>query len=612
MECRLCYDSARTMTFPAKVFFSFLAAFALAAALLFSAAVGGERRAFSKMETGQVSGAFENVRRELERGADDVSRRVGLVAESEATMRMALDLTRPQPDYSIYANDATGASRTHALELVEFVAGDGTVISSTETIGATGQKEDWVAAASQATAGRAFLRRETTSGEPSIAQLAVHEIAVGSQKLFVVGGRLLDHRLLAALPLGPGMRTLLFVNASGNCDAQQLTDSGGAPASAGMAAEFLSRVCRNPAAGGETHSYADSVAHEDDYALPLAAPDGSVLGAVVIGYSTAPQLAEEQALWRRLWLALAVGLATGAAISYVSSSRLVKPLVRLARSARDIAALAPGARAEEKGGPEVIALAQALNQAAQRLAAERERLMQAERVAAWREMTRRITGEIELALDALAEAREKGDVSEGIAGFQRVLDRFREFGELLVLPVQSLKLNDVVRSVLRDQEPLFNPTVNDVTRPPVSPEVSLAEDLPLIRGDSAALSRALDTFLLYAVYSMPSGGTFVVRTERAPGFAVLRIEWPGPFPNDEEGARLFSSAPLKRPYAAALELASAQATITDHGGTVETVRGEQTSALVVRIPEEPAAPVAGAARGEPATVPGPASASPLA
>jgi hypothetical protein len=290
----------------------------------------------------------------------------------------------------------------------------------------------------------------------------------------------------------------------------------------------------------------------------------------------------------------------------------VKPLVRLARSARDIAALAPGARAEARGGPEVTALALALNQAAQKLAAERERLMQAERVAAWREMTRRITAEIESALDALAEARGSGDVTDGIAAFQRVLDRFREFGELLVLPVESVRLNDVVRGVLRDLEPLFNPTANDVTRPPVSPEVSLAEDLPAIRGDSSALGRALDTFLLYAVYSMPTGGTFVLRTERAPGFALLRIEWPGPFPNEEEAERLFSSEPVKRTYVAELELAAAQATITDHGGTVETIRGEHTSALVIRIPEEHPALPAGATGREPAAVPGPASASPLA
>ncbi|HMD32539.1 MAG TPA: HAMP domain-containing protein, partial [Candidatus Acidoferrales bacterium] len=584
------------MTFPAKVFFSFLAAFALAAGLLFSAAIGGLRHTYGQMEQGQVAAAFENVRREMDRGADDVSRRVGLVAESEATLRMALDLSRPQSDYSVYANDASGAARTHALELFEFVTSDGTIISSTESSGASGHKEDWVPAAAQATGGRAFLRHWMAGGQAAIAQLAVRELSVGERKLYVVGGRLVDHRLLAALPLGPGMRALLLVDPGGKCDAQQLWDSAGAAASPGTAAEFLTQVCRNPSAGGESHRFADSVARENDYVLPLTSSGQNgqgVLGAVMIGYSSTAQYSEEQALWRRMLLALALGLAAGSAVSYGSAKRMVRPLVRLARSARDIAALSPGARAEERGGPEVVALAQALNQAAQKLAAERERSLQAERVAAWREMTRRVTTEIEAALVALGDARVSGDVSEGIASFQRVLDRFRDFGELLVLPMQSVRLNDVVRAVLRDLEPLFNPSVSDITRPPISPEVSLAEDLPAVRGDSSALGRALDTFLLYAVYSMSAGGTFVIRTERVPGFVVLRIEWPAAFPNDEEAVRMFSSVPVKRTYSTGLELAVAQAIISDHDGTVEAVRGVTASALVVRLPEEPAAPAAG-------------------
>jgi len=600
------------MTFPAKVFLSFMAAFALAAGLLFSAAIGGVQRTHAGMEQGQVAAAFENVKREVDRGAEDVSRRVSLVAESEPTLKMALDLSRAQPDYSVYANDASGVRRTHGLELFEFVSDDGTVISSTESSGASGHKEEWVPAVAQATEGRAFLRRWPGVGERAIAQLAVRELSVGPRKMYVVGGRTVDHRLLAVLPLGPGMRALLFVDANGKCDAQQLWDATGTPASPGTAADFLTAVCRNPTAGGESHRFSDSVARENDYALPLTAADQEVLGAVILGYSSVAQIAEEQALWRRLLLALALGLAGGAAVSYGSSARLVKPLVRLARSARDIAALSPAARAEERGGPEVVALAQALNQAAQKLAAERERLLQAERVAAWREMTRRVSAEIEAALEALSEARRSGDVSGGVAGFQQVLDRFRDFGDLLVLPMQTVRLNDLVRAVLRDLEPLFNPTVSDITRPPVSPEVSFAEDLPAIRADSSALSRALDTFLLYAVYSMSAGGTFVVRTERVPGFVVLRVEWPAPFPNDEEAARMFSSVPLKRSYAAGLELAVAQAIIADHGGTVETQRGEAASALIVRLPEEPATSAASVSERAPAAVPGPAPASPVA
>ena len=102
----------------------------------------------------------------------------------------------------------------------------------------------------------------------------------------------------------------------------------------------------------------------------------------------------------------------------------------------------------------------------------------------------------------------------------------------------------------------------------------------------------------------------MVRTSRAPGFVLLRIEWPGQFPNDEEAGRLFSSEPVKRPYLAALELPAAQATITDHGGTVETVRGEQVSALVIRFPEESAASTASATERE-SMAPSAATPSPL-
>ena len=100
-----------------------------------------------------------------------------------------------------------------------------------------------------------------------------------------------------------------------------------------------------------------------------------------------------------------------------------------------------------------------------------------------------------------------------------------------------------------------------------------------------------------------------MRTERVPGFVLLRIEWPAPFPNEEEAARLFSSAPLKRTYTAALELAGAQATISDHGGTVETQRGEQISAFVVRLPEDKEAPAAATTEGAAAPTARSASAS---
>ena len=237
------------MKFPAKVLCAFLAAFVLAAVLLFSAALEAVRNTHAQMEARQVAAAFENTRRELARSAEDAGRRVSLVVESESTTRMALDLSRPQPDYSTYANDASGAARTHGLELFEFVNSEGTVISSAGAFPPIGSKEDWVVEAARTSPERqAILRVVAAGGEPALAHLAVRALAVGDRKLYAVGGSILDHRLLAALPLGPGVRASLFVNSAGKCEAFQGVDAAGTAASPSGAADFWAtsaRGCRH-------------------------------------------------------------------------------------------------------------------------------------------------------------------------------------------------------------------------------------------------------------------------------------------------------------------------------------------------------------------------------
>jgi signal transduction histidine kinase len=584
------------MTFPAKVFLCFAVSFSLAVGLFFAAAQGGIRRAYVQMQADALTAASDNVQRELDRGAEDAARRVGLVAESEATMRMALDLSRPQPDFSMYANDAVGAARTHGLELCEFVSDDGTVISSAQAPERIGRKEDWIPQAAAGTPGKAFLRREEIDGIIVITQVVVRMVPVGEKKLYIAGGRRLDYRLLQALPLAAGMRALLFVDPDGKCSGQTVYDAEGTVVSAGGAAPFLTQICRNPGAPGtRPFPYAGRNDAETYSAVPLTAPDHTALGAALVVYSGAAELAAERSLRGQLLMVLALGFAIGALLSYWGAVSLARPLARLARSAREIAALAPHVHAAEKGGPEVAALAQALNEAAEKLAAERERLMQVERITAWREMTLRLTAEIESALDQLAEGRRAGDVSEAVANFHRLLDRFREFGELLVLPMHSVQLNDVVRTVLSDLEPLFYPTALGLARPPVSPEVALAEDLPLVHGDSAVLARAVDTFLLYAVYSMPAGGTLVVRTDAMAAFVRLQIVWPGSFSTEEEAKRLFSPNPVKRTYVTGLELATAQAIVVGHGGSVRTENSGGTSRILIQIPVE--------AKGQPSPEP---------
>ena len=82
--------------------------------------------------------------REFERREQDVAHRVQGIADAEATVRMAIDLSRPQADVSVYVNDARGVSQSHQLDFLDFVGNDGSIISSDEWPARFGYKIDWL------------------------------------------------------------------------------------------------------------------------------------------------------------------------------------------------------------------------------------------------------------------------------------------------------------------------------------------------------------------------------------------------------------------------------------------------------------------------------------
>jgi hypothetical protein len=89
--------------FSTKLFLIFTLAFAAAMIVSTWAGLRGVRRSFAQLEAERIAASVELTRREVDRLGQDVDHRIAAVAESEATLRMALDINRPQPDLSIYA-----------------------------------------------------------------------------------------------------------------------------------------------------------------------------------------------------------------------------------------------------------------------------------------------------------------------------------------------------------------------------------------------------------------------------------------------------------------------------------------------------------------------------
>ena len=170
------------------------------------------RRAFEDFDRQRTDALVAQFRREYAQRGDEIVHRVQSIADSEATLRMAMDLNRPQGDASQYYNDARGIAQAQQLDFVDIVADDGALISSSEWPARFGYKNDWVGAEPDWNSKAAFLRRVDTPDAVDLGLLAVRTVRVGDKRLFLIGGQRLDQNFLATLVLPEGMRTLLYRN----------------------------------------------------------------------------------------------------------------------------------------------------------------------------------------------------------------------------------------------------------------------------------------------------------------------------------------------------------------------------------------------------------------
>src|SRR5207249_10464463 len=90
----------------------------------------------------------------------------------------------------------------------------------------------------------------------------------------------------------------------------------------------------------------------------------------------------------------AAALFVGLIVSFWISARITKPVEELAEGAREVATGRWDTRIDVRGTDEVGQLAIAFNDMTRTLASQKERLLQTERVAAWRELARRLAHEL--------------------------------------------------------------------------------------------------------------------------------------------------------------------------------------------------------------------------
>jgi len=549
------------------------------------------RRAFESLDDQRAEALISQFRREFASRGDEVVRRVEGIARSEAALRIAIELSRPGPDYSQFVNEAASLAQAHGLDFLELVSHDGAIVSSAHWPARYGYKADWVL--EQADWNEAFLRSEELPNETALALMTVRTVSAGEKKLHIAGGKRLGQEFLNSLVLPAGMRALLYHNKQPGFDEKSLTGASGPVPEAGKLAPLIERVLSK---GGESTETVDArEGPETVQAIPLAGREAKLLGVLLVGSSRR----ELASLVRRIrtagMVAGGIGILLGVLLSYWVTARVTRPVALLAQGAQKVAAGDWSARVDVRSRDEIGELARAFNGMTQQLLEQRDRLVQAERVAAWRELARRLAHElknplfpIQITIENMQRAREKAPeqfdevfrestatLLEELANLKAIVGRFSDFAKMPPPQFETVDLNETLRRAVR----LFEAQLNAPGRPPITPEVLCDDNVGSVRADPEQLHGALRNLMLNAIDAMPAGGTLTLRTRRQNGAVLLEISDTGEGLTPEERERLFTPYYTTKQNGTGLGLAIVQSVVSDHGGriSVESERGRGTT-----------------------------------
>ena len=598
------------MTFRARFFTLFSLAVLAGTGCLAWAALRQAQQTYQRFGSDRDTTLTTQFQREIAQRGHEVSYSMQGLADAEATLRMVLDLGRPNADPSVYANDARGLATAHQLDFLDVVAGDGTLISSAQWPARSGYKADWVTNGEDWNHRSAFLQRVDLPDGVELGLLAVRTVAVGEKSIYLIGGLRFDREFLRSVALPSGTRALLYSNLGSSFAPENLTSADGAVDQPDRFAGIVADAEKSQSPLQRNIQWtADRGSAEDFMAIPLIGRQNEPLGVVLLGSTQRELAALENAIVIWSGLIAGLGILGGLLLSGWAARRASKPLVQVTAGVRQVTAGNWAARVEGRSREEAGELAKAFNEMTAHLSRERTRLVQTERVAAWRDVTQRMSQEVkqylfpmEVTVSGLARARAEssprfGEVlNESLAALRTELDelkavvnRFSEFAKMPQPRCKPVDVNEILRGVMQAFETQFRA----LGRPPITPELALDNNIGKILADPDLLRRAFDNLLLHSIDTMPSGGTLMVRTTESNNTVRIQISGSGTGFGSEQRSDPFTAFRARQTLGAALGLPTTQAVVSDHGGRffAETIPGVGTTFhLEFAVTKELAAP----------------------
>jgi two-component system nitrogen regulation sensor histidine kinase NtrY len=587
------------MSFRTKLFLMFLITVLASVSAVTYSVTHYTRAAYEETDAQRTNALVLQFQKEFEQQGEIVARQVENITNAELTLKMAIDQERSNPDQSLYVHDATGAAQEHGLNFMKFVIADGTLISSAEYPARVGYKETWVTGVKDWNSSEAFLRREELPNEVAVSLTAVRTQPNVSKPFYAIGGRRLDKNFLASLVAPAGLRTLLYLNLNQTFVPSDITSAAGDVDQPERFAPIVDQLRKQPAPLVRTIEWtADADSAETLHVLPLTGRNGELLGALMVGSSRADLVHLTRHIMKLAGAVAAAAMLIGLLLTWWVSARITRPIEELAEAARDVAAGHWDTRIDLRGRDETGQLASAFNHMTQTLAAQRERLVQTERVAAWRELARRLAHELrnplfplQITVENMQRARQLGydqflevfnestaTLKAELANLNTIVNRFSDFSKMPPPEFARVDVNDLLRNAVR----LFEPQFHEVGKPNITTEYFLKDGLAEIDGDPALLHKAFQNLVLNALDAMPAGGALTFRTSEIQAGVRVEVSDTGKGLTPEECSRLFTPYYTTKQQGTGLGLAIVQSVVSDHRGTI-SVASEEGHGTTFRI-----------------------------